>query len=139
MGEWTDLFFTVLGKLGRWMNVKGKRVCFVMWAVCLVYWMARNWGMDLWVQTGGCLVSLCFHIYGYYNWSKNGIGEKATTAKAKAASAARGQSTQSGVVARWDNTDGTSNREFINKMQEDAVYVNSAGVRVTVRNLHLHS
>ena len=75
MGELTDLAFTLLGKLGRWANVKGKRICFVMWAICLVYWMARNWGLDLWVQTGGCLVSLGFHVYGYWNWGKNGIGK----------------------------------------------------------------
>jgi len=110
MGELSDLVFIVLGKLGRWMNVKGKRICFVMWAVCLVYWMARNWGMDLWVQTGGCLVSLCFHIYGYYNWSKNGIGEKPTAAKAKTASAARGQSTQSGGVVKWGREERCSGR-----------------------------
>lgn len=122
MGEWTDLFFTVLGKLGRWMNVKGKRICFVMWAVCLVYWMARNWGMDLWVQTGGCLVSFCLHVYGYYNWSKKGIGEKPTTttattgaetganATAKPASAARGQSTQSGGVVKWGAEERCSGR-----------------------------
>ena len=139
MGELSDLVFTVLGKLGRWMNVKGNRTCFVVWAICLLYWMARNWGMDLWVQTGGCLVSLCLHIYGYYNWRKNGIGEKPATAKARTASAARVQSTQSGSVARWDRTDGTSDREFIDKSVEDTVYVNSAGVRVTIRNLHLHS
>ena len=139
MGEISDLVFTVLGKLGRWMNVKGKRTCFVVWAICLLYWMARNWGMDLWVQTGGCLVSLCLHIYGYYNWRKNGIGEKPATAKARTASAARVQSTQSGSVARWNSADGTSDREFIDEMREDTVYVNSAGVRVTIRNLHIHS
>lgn len=75
MGELTDLVFTLLGKLGRWFNIKGKRVCFIMWAFCLVYWMIRNFSMDLYVQTGGCVVSLCLHLYGFWNWKDKGIGE----------------------------------------------------------------
>lgn len=75
MGELTDLFFTVLGKLGRWLNVRGRRVCFIIWAFCLVYWMVRNGSMGLMVQTGGCLVSLGFHLYGWWNWGDKGIGK----------------------------------------------------------------
>jgi len=75
MGELTDLIFSILGKFGRWLNVKGRRLCFIIWAICLVYWIVRNASMDLKVQTLGCLVSLCFHIYGYWNWSKNNIGK----------------------------------------------------------------
>ncbi len=74
MGEITDLLFTILGKLGRWMNVKGRRACFIVWGICLVYWTARNIGMGLKVQTAGCLVSLAFHIYGYWNWKREKIG-----------------------------------------------------------------
>lgn len=76
MGELTDLVFTILGKFGRILNVKGKRICFVIWAVCLIYWMARNLSLDLYVQTGGCLFSLALHCYGFFNWKKNKIGEK---------------------------------------------------------------
>lgn len=75
MGELTDLFFTVLGNMGRWFNVKGQRICFVLWAICLVYWMVRNFSMDLYVQTGGCLISLGFHLYGWWNWKDKGIGK----------------------------------------------------------------
>lgn len=74
MGEWSDLLFTVLGKAGRWLNVRGRRACFLVWGVCLAYWMARNACMGLIVQTGGCLVSFGFHVYGYWNWRKKGIG-----------------------------------------------------------------
>lgn len=75
MGEITDLIFSILGKLGRWMNIKGKRVCFIIWAVCLMYWVIRNACMGLMVQTGSCAFSLCLHIYGWYNWKKEKIGE----------------------------------------------------------------
>lgn len=75
MGELTDLIFTLLGKLGRWFNVKGQRICFVLWAICLAYWMARNASMGLIVQTGGCLVSFLFHLYGWWNWKNKGIGQ----------------------------------------------------------------
>lgn len=74
MGELTDLIFTLLGKLGRFFNVRGQRVCFILWAICLLYWIARNIEMGLMVQTGGCVVSLLFHIYGFWNWKKKGIG-----------------------------------------------------------------
>jgi len=75
MGELTDLLFTVLGKLGRWMNVKGRRICFILWGICICYWAARNIQLGLISQTFGCLVSLGFHIYGYFNWKNEGIGK----------------------------------------------------------------
>lgn len=75
MGELSDLVFTVLGKLGRWMNVKGRRACFIVWAICLLYWTTRNACMGLIVQTIGCLVSFGFHVYGYINWTKENIGK----------------------------------------------------------------
>lgn len=76
MGEFTDLIFTLLGKAGRWLNVKGKKVCFIIWFVCLLYWTIRNLSMDLYVQSLGCIVSMGFHLYGYFNWKKKGIGEE---------------------------------------------------------------
>lgn len=75
MGELTDLVFIILGKLGIWLNVKGRRLCFIVWGVCLVYWITRNSAMGLIVQTMGCLVNLGFHIYGYWNWKKEKIGK----------------------------------------------------------------
>ena len=75
MGELTDLIFTVLGKLGRWLNVKGRRACFIIWTVCILYWMVRNAELGLKVQTLGCVVSMGFHFYGFWNWKKQGIGK----------------------------------------------------------------
>lgn len=74
MGELTDLFFAVLGKAGRWVNIKGRRYCFLMWGVCVLYWAARNASLGLIVQTLGCLFSFGLHIYGYFNWKNKGIG-----------------------------------------------------------------
>jgi hypothetical protein len=74
MGEFTDLIFSLLGKVGRWFNVKGQRVCFILWAICLLYWIARNFSMGLMVQTGSCLISFLFHCYGWWNWKIKGIG-----------------------------------------------------------------
>ena len=74
MGEITDLIFTVLGKAGRWFNVRGQRICFVIWSICLIYWMIRNCNLGLMVQTGGCLFSLGMHLYGWWNWKDKNIG-----------------------------------------------------------------
>ena len=75
MGEITDLIFTIIGKLGRWFNVRGQRICFILWGICLLYWISRNIQLGLISQTCGCVVSLCFHIYGYWNWKDKNIGE----------------------------------------------------------------
>jgi nicotinamide riboside transporter PnuC len=75
MGELTDLVFTVLGKFARWFNIKGKRICFILWAICLFYWMVRNFSMDLYVQTAGGIISFVMYIYGWWNWRDKGIGE----------------------------------------------------------------
>lgn len=75
MGELTDLIITLLSKAGRWFNVKGQRICFVIWFFCLIYWTARNLSMSLYVQSIGCLFSMGFHLYGYFNWKNKGIGK----------------------------------------------------------------
>ena len=75
MGELTDLIFTAIGKLGRWLNIKGKRLCFILWAFVMIYWIARNWELGLISQTCGCVISFGLHIYGYWNWKDKKIGE----------------------------------------------------------------
>jgi len=73
MGEITDLIFTLLGKLGRFLNARGKRICFIIWTICLFYWSIRNYSLGLKVQMLGCIVSLGMHIYGFIIWRKKGI------------------------------------------------------------------
>lgn len=74
MGKITDLIFLCLGKAGRWFNVKGQRVYFILWFICVAYWTARNLIMGLIVQSLGCVVSMGFRAYGYWNWKNKGIG-----------------------------------------------------------------
>lgn len=76
MGEITDLIFSILGKIGRIFNVQGKKVCFIIWGICLIYWTIRNFKMDLWVQTGSCILSFCMHVYGFFNWKHKEIFKK---------------------------------------------------------------
>lgn len=76
MGELTDLIFTLIGKLGRWYNVKGQRISFIIWALVMIYWMARNLELGLMVQSGGCVVSFGLHVYGWWNWKNKNIGTK---------------------------------------------------------------
>ena len=76
MGEITDLIFTLIGKAGRWYNIKGQRICFVLWSIVMIYWIYRNYELGLKVQTCGCMFSLGMHIYGWYNWTKEKIGMK---------------------------------------------------------------
>jgi len=74
IGELGDLVFTLLGKLGRFLNVRGKRICFIIWTICLCYWIARNAQLGLVVQSLGCIFSMGFNLYGFWNWKDKGIG-----------------------------------------------------------------
>jgi nicotinamide riboside transporter PnuC len=70
LGELTDLIFSLLGKSGRYFNINGRKVCFLIWTFCVLYWAARNYLLGLKVQTVSCLISAAIHIYGYYTWKK---------------------------------------------------------------------
>jgi hypothetical protein len=74
MGELSDLIFSILGKLGRYFNIQGKRVCFLIWMVCLGYWFMRNMSLGLKVQSASCLLSMALHSWGYVNWKNKNIG-----------------------------------------------------------------
>lgn len=73
MGELTDLVFSLIGKLGRWFNVEGKRICFLLWGACMLYWTFRNFQLGLVVQTCSCLATFLMDMYGYWNWRRKGI------------------------------------------------------------------
>jgi hypothetical protein len=74
IGEALDTIFSLSGKYGRWLNVKGKKACFIIWAICVLYWCGRNIYVGLYAQSLFCLVSFGFHVYGYINWKNKGIG-----------------------------------------------------------------
>ena len=71
LGELTDLVFSLLGKVGRFLNAKGKRVCFIIWIVCLSYWTVRNYYLGLKVQTIGTFISAMINLYGFFSWGKD--------------------------------------------------------------------
>jgi len=73
LGEATDLVFSVIGKLGRFMNARGKRICFIIWIVCLSYWTVRNYYLGLKVQTASTFISAMLNVYGFINWKKKGL------------------------------------------------------------------
>jgi hypothetical protein len=73
LGELLDTIFSLLGKYGRWMNARGKRICFIIWNVCTIYWMLRDFQLNLWSQGFFCLISICLNFWGYFNWKKKGF------------------------------------------------------------------
>jgi hypothetical protein len=75
-GELGDLLATLLGKGGRLYNAHGKRICFVIWIVALVYWTGRNISLGLKVQSVGCLTSIAMHVYSFLMWKRKGIGSE---------------------------------------------------------------
>ena len=74
MGELTDFIALILGKVGSWFNCRGQRICFVLWTICVLYWMVRDYNLGLMVQTCGCFLTLSMHLYGWWNWKAKGIG-----------------------------------------------------------------
>ncbi len=70
MGELTDLIFSILGKFGRFFNARGKRICFIIWIICLCYWTIRNYGLGLRVQMFSTFISMCLNIYGFKKWKQ---------------------------------------------------------------------
>ena len=75
IGEALDTAFSLLGKWGRWLNVKARRTCFLVWSIAVLYWLIRDLRLHLYSQGFFCLISLGFHIYGFYNWKKKKVGE----------------------------------------------------------------
>lgn len=76
VGEALDTAFSLLGKYGRWLNVRARRTCFIVWSIAVTYWALRDIHLELYSQAFFCFVSLGFHIYGFYNWKRKKVGEK---------------------------------------------------------------
>jgi hypothetical protein len=73
ISELLDTIFSLGGKYGRWLNAKGKRVCFLIWTACTIYWMIRDFYLGLYSQGCFCIVSMWLNMYGYSQWKKKGI------------------------------------------------------------------
>ena len=70
MGEISDLIISLIGKLGRFFNARGKRVCFLLWLICLSYWTVRNYYLGLKVQCASTFISAILNVYGFIKWGK---------------------------------------------------------------------
>lgn len=73
IAEILDTIASLSGKYGRWLNARGNRICFIIWAVCTVYWAVRDFKLGLYSQTIFCVFSIGLNIYGYFNWKAMGI------------------------------------------------------------------
>jgi hypothetical protein len=75
IGEIFDTIVSLTGKYGRWLNTRGKRISFLIAALNCVYWMLRDFYIGFYSQGFFCLISIGLHLYGYWYWGKNRIGE----------------------------------------------------------------
>jgi len=71
--EGFDTIVSLSGKYARWLNARGKRFCFLIWAVSSIYWMVRDFQVGLYSQGIFCIVSVGLNLYGYWNWGKRGF------------------------------------------------------------------
>jgi len=75
IGEIIDTAVSLLGKYGRWLNIHGRRACFVVWSICVLWWIYRDFTIGFYSQGFFCILSLGFHLYGFWNWKHKGIGK----------------------------------------------------------------
>lgn len=68
--ELFDTIASILGKYGSWLNAKGRKICFIVWSLCIIYWFFRDIQLEMYSRAISCIVSLGINIYGYINWSK---------------------------------------------------------------------
>lgn len=76
IGESLDTIFSLSGKWGRWLNARGKKFCFIIWTICAIYWMGRDFYLGLYSQGFFCGFSIWLNLYGYFNWKNKGIGQE---------------------------------------------------------------
>lgn len=72
IGEILDTIFSLSGKVGRFLNARGKKVCWIIWTICAIYWAARNLQMELYSQSFFCCTSVFLNLYGLWSWKKKG-------------------------------------------------------------------
>lgn len=62
-------------KYAKWLNIKGKRLCFLIWFVCSIYWFIVDVQRGLYAQALFCIPTALFQAYGYYEWKRKRFGE----------------------------------------------------------------
>lgn len=70
IAESLDTIISLSGKYGRWLNIKRKKQCFYIWAVCAAYWMIRDFDLGLYSQAFFCGTSVILNLYGVYSWGE---------------------------------------------------------------------
>ncbi len=73
--ELIDFTFGFLGKYAKWLNIKGRRLCFIIWIICGAYWFVVDLQRGLYAQALFCIPTMCFQAYGYYEWKRKRFGE----------------------------------------------------------------
>lgn len=76
VGEALDTVFSLSGKTGRFLNAKGKKICWPIWTVCAAYWSLRNLQMELYSQAFFAGTSVFLNLYGLWSWKKKGYDEQ---------------------------------------------------------------
>lgn len=79
LGECLDTIASLSGKYGRWLNVNGKRACFLVWTGCTLYWAVRDFHLGLYSQCVSCVFSVGLNLYGYHKWKGKELGSKLDT------------------------------------------------------------
>jgi hypothetical protein len=74
IGEILDTIASLTCKWGRWLNAKGKKTSFLIWAAICVYWVIRDLQLHLYSQAFFCTTSIFLNLYGYWNWNKKKLG-----------------------------------------------------------------
>lgn len=69
-----DTVFNILGKYSKWLNVRGKRINFILTSICLLYWVGRDFQVGMYSSAFFAIFSLALNVYGYWNWKNKGIG-----------------------------------------------------------------
>lgn len=73
--EAIDFSIAALCKYAKWQNIKGRRLCFIIWGVCSVYWFVVDMQRGLYAQAAFCIPTIFFQVYGFYEWRRKGFGD----------------------------------------------------------------
>ena len=69
-----DLVFLSLTKTARVLNIRAKKMCFLLYIAVDFYWLYIDLERELYSQALFAVIAMFMHAYGYWYWSKNNIG-----------------------------------------------------------------
>lgn len=74
LDEAIDLVFLSMTKTARILNIRAKKLCFLLYIVVDFYWLYIDLMRELYSQAIFAVIAIFMHAYGYWYWSKNNIG-----------------------------------------------------------------